>query len=454
MQGGHPDGLRLRFGRVDRAGSGDSHSGYESETVVEDLVSLGSRLDSVVGFARSAFGEMLALPVAWVQLQPTVDALRSHKLMRVAAGIDFVLWIQTFRTKQLDLVMQVFSFCAEEEFYLLILPLLFWNGYYELARRLTFVVVTGLFVGNIIKDVYELPRPSSPPVWRPSNQEHLDSTALQDFGFPSTHAMNAVSNSVLAAWFFWDPSREINSAHNLALICGVVIWITALSFSRMYLGAHTGTDVRGGLGLGVLVIASYLHFHLSIDAALSNMTPSGLFLSVLVLAVVGLLLCPQPRPPTPTFNQNALLMGLFWGLVFGARVADDYGLSIASGFGLRPSEKDAPILRLSLPVVRTILGFVLTILMRVVVKAVTVGVVEGVFGIKTKPKEEVVRRRARGKKGKKVVIKLFTRDIDIIAVAFVKTMTYLATAATITFVFPYSFELLSDRIAPMLLQSS
>ena len=403
-------------------------------------------MDKVVQIARESFGTVLALPVAWIQLQPSIEALRLHKKRRIEAGIESILWIQTFRTRVLDIVMQCFSFCAEEEFYLLILPLLFWNGFYELARRLTFVVVTGLFVGNIIKDVYELPRPTSPPVWRPSNQEHLDSTSLQDFGFPSTHAMNAVSNSVLVAWHFWDWNTSPFSTYNITLVVCTFVWIFALSLSRLYLGAHTGTDVRGGLGLGVLVIGSYLRYHQTIDKALSATSPSNLFWEIFVTAIVALLLCPQPRPPTPTFNQNALLMGLLWGLLFGARVADDYGYSTPAGFGKRAMDDNNVYLSIAIAVGRTILGFILTILMRIVVKTVTVTVLEQFLGIKTKPQEQVAQRRTRPRRGKKVVTRLFTRDVDIIAVAFVKTMTYLATASTITFVFPHAFEWLCKQL--------
>jgi membrane-associated phospholipid phosphatase len=440
MQGGHPDGLRFRFGRV---GSVEESSGNESEVSVDDVITLGTRLDKIVHIARESFGLVLALPVAWIQLHPTIESLKAHKQRRVHEGIDSILWIQTFRNKTLDGVMQLFSFCAEEEFYLLILPLLFWNGWYELARRLTFVVVTGLFVGNIIKDVFELPRPSSPPVWRPSNQEHLDSTALQDFGFPSTHAMNSVSNALLVAWYFW--SNE-ESGNNALLLIASLTWITCLSFSRLYLGAHTPTDVRGGLGLGTIVIATYVFCYRTIDASVNACTPYQLIVFTFALSTVALLLCPQPRPPTPTFHQNAFIAGLLSGLIVGSRSADDYGLSSPNFGSGTSSYMLSPWVNLAIPIMRNVLGFAMTILLRIVVKKVVTLIVEKVFKISTKPQIEVVKRRSKAKKGKKIVVKLFTRDIDIIAVAAVKMLTYFFTATCITFFFPITWRAFIEAV--------
>ena len=425
MQGGHPDGIRFPISLFKHEEA--ESSGNESEISIDEPVRLGHRLDTIVLLGRETFGAILAYPVAWIQLQPSVEALRAHKNRRIVNGIEFILWIQTFRNKYLDFLFQCFSFGAEEEFYLLVLPGLFWNGQYDLARKLTFVVVTGLFAGNIIKDVFELPRPSSPPVWRPGNQAAIDSTHLQDFGFPSTHSMNSLTNSLLIVWYFWSGG----TSYDLIRIVAAILWIVCLSFGRMYLGAHTGTDVRGGLGLGVIVFSIYVKTHESLESCIQAQTFWTLLMEVILLIVVSLLLCPQPRPPTPTFHQNALLMGLFGGLLLGGYLADSYSLS--NSFP-EPSGTINPTFDILL---RNIFGFTIMITIRLLVKSMVTLVLETFLGIKTKPRSEVVQRRSKAKRGKRRVIRLFTRDIDIIAVAVVKTLTYLAAAFTITFVTPY-----------------
>ena len=39
------------------------------------------------------------------------------------------------------------------------MPLLFWCGDYRFARHMTYVVCFGLVWGNLLKDVFRLPRP-------------------------------------------------------------------------------------------------------------------------------------------------------------------------------------------------------------------------------------------------------------------------------------------------------
>ena len=71
---------------------------------------------------------------------------------------------------------------------------MYWNLEPALAIELAHVVNFGLLFGNIMKDMFALPRPASPPVWRPKYMVQMDSTSMQDYGFPSTHSMNAVTN--------------------------------------------------------------------------------------------------------------------------------------------------------------------------------------------------------------------------------------------------------------------
>jgi hypothetical protein len=49
---------------------------------------------------------------------------------------------------------------------LILTPILFWEIDFAFGRHFNFVVLIGLFVGNILKDVFELPRPSTKIVWR------------------------------------------------------------------------------------------------------------------------------------------------------------------------------------------------------------------------------------------------------------------------------------------------
>lgn len=418
MQGGHGDGLRFRLGGKKESAGSDS----ESVMSVDEPISLGHQLDMTVLLLRESFGTVLALPVAWLQLHPTVASLREHKLRRIESGVNTILRLQHYRNPVFDFVMQVVSFCAEEEFYLLLLPILFWNGQAEVASRLTMIVICGLFMGNTVKDIFELPRPG-PRVWHPTL--NLDSTHLQDFGFPSTHVMNAVTNSLLVV-------THVTLDHNLlstpVALTFASLYVLAMCTSRLYLGAHTGTDVRGGLGLGLIVFSLYFVTRSKLEALWMGNDLSGTVCVTFALSVVFLLLCPQPRPITPTFHQNALLVGLFLGLVWGQKL----DLEVNLGEPARGWKY-------------TLFGFVAMLAIRQVVKVLIVFMLEQVFGVHTKPREEVVRRRAvqSANGDKRRVIRLFTRDVDLVAVAVIKVVTYTSAALWITFGNQYVW----DRLA-------
>lgn len=496
MQGGRRDNSVLGswFGETDN----ESGSGYESEVEVRStsVIRLGHRLDGALQQLRTWFAVSISLPIAWLCLHPSIGSFRLRKKLRVREGTDTVVRLQAaLRCRVLDVYFQVVSFCAEEEFYLLVLPFLIWNVDRVLGRRLTLIVCFGLLAGNTMKDVFQLPRPRSPPVWRPRHQEAVDSTSLQDFGFPSTHAMNAVSNSLFVCLYLsaaataggspaaLDPWTLLESASAKRMYAAAAAYIFSLCLSRLYLGAHTPTDLRGGVALGGVVVAVYFAVSERLDAAL--FAAADLPLKLVVSSVLFLLLNPQPRPGTPTFAQNALLTGLVLGCVMGSRHYNDLGSS-GSSSGSSGAADGADVLAGLLagtgawlnPVrafsaglsagealaVRTVVGYAVVLLLRVLVKTTVVSALS-VVGIATAPKLEApvteteedidddgdgdrdgapeqeskgksVRRSPGGGRRRVRHVLLFTRDIDIVGTAVVKVSVYAALAWAITFLVP------------------
>lgn len=106
----------------------------------------------------------------------------------------------------------------------------------------------------------------------------LTTTWIQDFGFPSTHTMNSISNSGFVLLYVYDPMGlfpHTSGAENEAvtkfplglalLMVSVVsdsrpynftqasVWISLISIGRLYLGVHSPPDLRGGAVLGVIM---------------------------------------------------------------------------------------------------------------------------------------------------------------------------------------------------------
>eukprot|EP00750_Incisomonas_marina_P017264 INCI20182.2.p1 GENE.INCI20182.2~~INCI20182.2.p1 ORF type:complete len:441 (+),score=66.24 INCI20182.2:99-1421(+) len=340
MQGGRRE---IGVGEIGERG------GSEELPVRTDDIQISPAADALLRRLRAGFLNVVSLPMCWLYLHPDRDSFREQKTRHIREGVSTVLAVQrTLRCKLLDRYFQVCSFFAEEEFYLIVLPLLFWNHDMVYARHLTAVVCGGLLVGNLYKDSFELPRPAamSKEVWTPKSQAAIDSTACKDFGFPSTHSMNAVSNTVFTLLYFYynngphqaDIARSNTFGFQKALLCTGLWWVS-LILGRLYLGVHSPTDVRGGIALGTAAAIGWYRVWPAVDAWVMHGGADGSlhtyppFLVALTLAVV-LILHPQPVPQTPTFLQNALLAGLLSGLVHGSRSCGQDSMPLAgNGWG-------------------------------------------------------------------------------------------------------------------------
>ncbi|KAH9251524.1 hypothetical protein BASA81_010555 [Batrachochytrium salamandrivorans] len=256
---------------------------------------------------RNAVCKCLSQVVCYASLHPNVDSFKLHKLHRIAQSTTTIQTLQSFDRPVVRWGMQFVSLCGEEEFYLLALPVMIWTKWFEFGVELTILVTMGFLLGNVLKDLFQLPRPlDDAKIWRISLN-------TREFGFPSTHAMNAVSIVMLME------TSMVASA----------LWIALMSTSRMFLGMHSGTDIRGGWVLGVVV---YLLHKRCIFPGLHYVWYEFGLLPVLLGSLGGafgvLLVCPQPprEQPTLSFGQNGLILGVLVGIVVGKKLVIEYQL--------------------------------------------------------------------------------------------------------------------------------
>ena len=116
------------------------------------------------------------------------------------------------------------------------------------------IVTIGLAVGaadfiasGILKDLVARPRPTRVPELE--GVLHLvNGYRSGQFGFVSSHAANTMACALLFS-LIW---------RNKIATCGLMLWVAANCYSRMYLGVHYPTDILGGLMVGALVaVAMY-----------------------------------------------------------------------------------------------------------------------------------------------------------------------------------------------------
>ena len=111
------------------------------------------------------------------------------------------------------------------------------------------IVVIGLAVGaadfiasGILKDLVARPRPTRVPELE--GVLHLvNGYKSGRYGFVSSHAANTMAVALLFS-LIW---------RNKIATCGLMLWVAANCYSRMYLGVHYPMDIIGGLVVGCLV---------------------------------------------------------------------------------------------------------------------------------------------------------------------------------------------------------
>jgi membrane-associated phospholipid phosphatase len=159
-------------------------------------------------------------------------------------SISIINFLQT-QLAWLSPVMKFFTFLGNEEFYLLIMPLLVWSVDYKLGLRLGVMLMLSGSLNFFLKLGFHQPR----PYWVSSKIKDL-TTPMGSFGLPSGHSQNAASVFGLMA-----------TSTKQKWLRGLIIFtIIMVAFSRLYLGVHSITDILLGLLVGVFILWIFLKF--------------------------------------------------------------------------------------------------------------------------------------------------------------------------------------------------
>ena len=158
----------------------------------------------------------------------------------VPPGTEFLVWLQSFSGNWLEAIFRLFTILGNEEFYLFLLPVVYWCISRRVGVGLAYLSMLSVWANNVVKHLFDVPRPADPRLrvrWPETSPS-----------FPSGHSQSAVTNwGYLALQFRRRPWIVV--AILLMLLIGV---------SRMFLGVHFPQDLLGGWTIGLAVLFLYV----------------------------------------------------------------------------------------------------------------------------------------------------------------------------------------------------
>ncbi len=151
-------------------------------------------------------------------------------------GISIINSLQTL-SPGLDGIMGLFSFMGTVEFYLILIPFIYWVVDARLGFRVLLVLLSADFVSGAFKQLLHQPR----PYWI-GDVQALSTEG--SYGIPSSHASDS-----LAVWGYLSISLRKNWFSVFSFLLVLMIGI-----SRLYLGVHFPQDVLFGWLIGAMII--------------------------------------------------------------------------------------------------------------------------------------------------------------------------------------------------------
>ena len=258
----------------------------------------------------------------------------------IESGIAFIIALQSAVGDWFITPMRFFSYLGNEEFFFLVLPLIYWSVDSALGLRVGFILLTSNLFNNIGKLIFA----SSRPYWVSSHVRALWLTETS-FGIPSGHAQNAAS--------VWGMFAAYGKRRWIWVVSITIIFL--IGFSRMVLGVHFPHDVIFGWLLGALILWAFTRFWEPVGVWVGKKTFSQQILIAFVASLIFIALgfgattlrsgyqipeswisnaqlagteLPDPVDPNSAFTSAGTLFGLAAG---AAWIMSMDGFQVSSG---------------------------------------------------------------------------------------------------------------------------
>lgn len=142
---------------------------------------------------------------------------------------------------QLQGPMTLISASGNEEFFLVLLPAIYWGVNKRLGRQLGYIFLLSALINNMLKTLIRQPR----PFWL---QPDIQRGEAEGYGIPSGHVQNATAVYILLA-------ASLRRGWVWIL---VLLYIMLMALSRLYLGVHFLQDIAVGFAVGLLIFSAFI----------------------------------------------------------------------------------------------------------------------------------------------------------------------------------------------------
>ncbi len=222
-------------------------------------------------------------------------------------GADAIVWVQSLSSPCLDTLFGVLTFLGNEEFYLLLLPLIYWCVDRRLGISLAYLSLASAWVNSLVKHLLKIPRPG---VLDSRIEALIEETSPS---FPSGHAQGTLVNWGYLAYRFRSPLFWVVT----------ILVLLGVGLSRIVLGVHFPQDIVGGWLIGLVVLVIYIVLEEPVARWLSG---QGMAIQViLAVGVPVLLIFVHPSdmnglyPAEGAITPASALAGFGLGLIMERR---------------------------------------------------------------------------------------------------------------------------------------
>lgn len=200
--------------------------------------------------------------------------------------MEIINLLQSASNQTIVSFFKFITLLGNEEFYLLVLPILLWNWKKDNTKRLFILFLSGMLLAVVLKGIFQVPRP-----------QDVALIEVDGASFPSGHAVGAV---IFWGFLAWSIKKSWFTIFSLIIIA-------LISLSRIVLGVHWPFDVFGGAAIGAAVLAIGRLFN-KIDKRLK---PSIWILLLFVISIFVSVIIPTDDVSTVA----GLLLGVGTGLM-------------------------------------------------------------------------------------------------------------------------------------------